>query len=125
LFFSPFVFYRIINIETMGESMKSEENRLKSFETKKWPKPEVSPDLLAASGFSYSGIDDITKCAFCKLFVCCWTTADIPDEIHRICMRDCPMVTGKQCSNIPLQQQQQPPVFVRKNGGVDVCGLHK
>jgi hypothetical protein len=104
------------------ENLKSEENRLKTFITNGWPKPEINQGALAANGFYYTGIEDMTKCAFCNLFVCCWTPDCNPQDLHWVCMRDCVMVTGKECDNIPIQRPL-PPVFEQKPGGVDVCGL--
>jgi hypothetical protein len=108
-----------------GEStcLKYEKNRLETFAFGGWSNPEMKPEGLAAAGFCYTGVKDIVRCAFCNLFVCCWTAGDDPKELHRSCSSKCSIVTGENCENIPLPQPS-PVVFVPKPGGEDVCGVH-
>lgn len=59
-------------------------NRIKSFENhedKFWDEKFI--ELLADSGFFYTGIDDQTQCAYCGLQVTGWKRDDNPLEYHR------------------------------------------
>ncbi|KAE8750037.1 inhibitor of apoptosis 2, partial [Frankliniella occidentalis] len=80
---------------------RSEAFRLETFEN--WPIPEiVTPSQLAKSGFSYLGIGDKVKCAFCSGVVGFWEAGDDPEKEHRRHFPSCPFLYNIPVGNIPL-----------------------
>jgi Inhibitor of Apoptosis domain len=66
-----------------------------------WPR-SLDKYALAASGFYYTGRDDICRCAFCPLSVCDWELHDNPEAEHRRWYPTCPFINGTPVGNVPL-----------------------
>lgn len=90
------------------QTMRSERNRLSSFAN--WTNPNVTPEILARSGFFFIEIDDIVLCPFCKVYAGGWlpTTLLGPWSLHRTFSPRCPLVTGLLCFNVPIDASSQP-----------------
>jgi hypothetical protein len=57
---------------------------------------------LARSGFYYIGIDDATRCIFCRLEVRNWEKGDSAHKEHKMWNKACPFLCNRQVGNIEL-----------------------
>lgn len=67
--------------------MKELTLRLKTYD--QWPRPEISTEELAESGFFYSGISDVVTCYACAQTVGCWEPQDSALKDHENFSPDC------------------------------------
>ncbi|KAK4337192.1 hypothetical protein RND71_043291 [Anisodus tanguticus] len=91
-----------IKNETISYIMKSEEQRLKSFE--KWPLNYIKKEDLAQCGFYYTMNKDKVICAFCKVAAFHWEETDVPIKEHFKHNRNCPLLNDIDVGNIPIKK---------------------
>jgi len=92
------------NEDELFALMKSEEKRLRTFDT--WPKElvdKVKPTDLAQCGFFYTLARDKVICAFCRIPAWDWADTDIPIKEHYKHNSDCPLLNDIECGNQPIQ----------------------
>jgi len=92
------------NEEQLFDLMKSEKQRLKTFDT--WPEHlvnKVRPVDLAQCGFFYTTIRDRVICAFCRTPAWDWATTDVPIKEHYRHYSDCPLLNDEECGNQPIK----------------------
>lgn len=90
--------------DQLFELMKSEEMRLKTFDT--WPRhlvAVVKPADLARCGYFFTTIKDKVICAFCKVPTWNWETTDVPIKEHYKHNQDCPLLNDQECGNQPIK----------------------
>ena len=86
------------------ELMKSEEMRLKTFDT--WPPQladKVKPADLARCGYFFTTIKDKVICAFCKVPTWGWEPTDVPIKEHYKHNQECPLLNDQACGNQPIK----------------------
>lgn len=92
------------NEQQLYELMKSEEKRLKTFDT--WPQnliDKVKPVDLAQCGFFFTTIKDKVICAFCRTPAWDWNETDIPIKEHYRHSCECPLLNDEDCGNQPIK----------------------
>jgi E3 ubiquitin-protein ligase XIAP len=94
--------------------MKSEANRLKTYDT--WAVPFMDVNRLAAAGFYFTNWCDVVCCAFCGVEVGCWEAGDDPLKDHHRWSPFCTFVKGLLAGNIPIGPDDRP------GSSNDVCG---
>lgn len=90
--------------DQLFELMRSEEMRLKTFDT--WPSQLaelVKPADLARCGYFYTTIKDKVICAFCKVPTWGWEPTDVPVKEHYKHNQDCPLLNDQECGNQPIK----------------------
>ena len=90
--------------DQLFELMRSEEMRLKTFDT--WPShlvDKVKPADLAACGYFFTTIRDKVICAFCKVPAWDWQPTDVPIKEHYKHNPECPLLNDRECGNQPIQ----------------------
>lgn len=103
--------------------MKSESNRLKTFQMNPpWPKDYVDIKKLAKAGFFYAFNSDNVHCAFCRGQVCRWNPDDDPMSEHARHFTTCPFIMGGEVGNEPLGEDPFPGP--KRPRPYDVCGIH-
>lgn len=109
--------------ERMYELMKSESNRLKTFQMNPpWPKDYVDIKKLAKAGFFYAFNSDNVHCAFCRGQVCRWNPDDDPMSEHARHFTTCPFIMGGEVGNEPLGEDPFPGP--KRPRPYDVCGIY-
>lgn len=97
--------YLFAQTPNLGEFEK-ERNRIKAFHDYGWKEEKVTIKDLAAAGFVPSGdgttIKDLVRCHFCGGRLWGWEHGDIPWIQHFNRYPLCPLMTGRDKSNIPL-----------------------
>ncbi|XP_055882214.1 E3 ubiquitin-protein ligase XIAP-like [Biomphalaria glabrata] len=65
---------------------------------------------LARNGFFYkgSGADDVVTCYSCHVRISNWLEQDDVLEVHKTVSPSCPMVTGTESNNIPINPGDKP-----------------
>ncbi|XP_067126109.1 baculoviral IAP repeat-containing protein 7-like isoform X2 [Centruroides vittatus] len=101
------------------EKLKSERERLKTFET--WPLTSPKPCDLAREGFFYLLQQDKVQCVFCRGVVSHWERNDDPLREHARHFPFCPFVMNRNVGNIPINSPE-PSHSVIKGAGRDECG---
>jgi Inhibitor of Apoptosis domain len=69
---------------------------------RKWNSEFTDIDQLAASGFFFTGEEDLCECHFCGLVVGGWKPGAIVDEIHEQKRPDCPLVRLRPVGNFVM-----------------------
>ena len=90
--------------DQLFELMRSEEMRLKTFDT--WPRhlvDLVKPADLARCGYFFTTIKDKVICAFCKVPTWNWEATDVPIKEHYKHNQDCPLLNDQECGNQPIK----------------------
>lgn len=86
--------------------LKSEKNRLGTFDGR-WPTNSyVRPQDLAKAGFYFVGVADVVRCIFCQISLKAWERGDVPMDEHRKHSPSCPFVLQQNVGNAPLQNVQ-------------------
>lgn len=80
-----------------------ESDRLKSF--KKWPLKFIDKNILAATGFVYTGTHDHVKCAFCYVEIGSWVLEDDLITEHSRWSPFCPLINRQYTHNKPIDAQ--------------------
>lgn len=78
----------------------SELMRLNSFIN--WPKPQITPEKLAAAGLYYTGTRDETRCFCCQVIIYDWQGESDPMESYRFSQPECRFVKNLPCGNLPI-----------------------
>lgn len=58
----------------------------------KFPNKDVKLRELALAGFIFEGDLDTVRCSFCKVRFFNWTASDVPFQLHKEAMPNCPFV---------------------------------
>jgi len=96
--------FATFNLNQIFELMKSEEKRLKTFES--WPEhliDKVRPTDLAQCGFFYTLKSDKVVCAFCRTPAWDWKETDVPIKEHFKHNPDCVLLQDVECGNQPIK----------------------
>ena len=88
----PDLLRKTLQIDKFFKFMQIEENRLDSFNIKKWPLENPKPINLAKAGFFYCQLNDNTQCAFCRIVLSGWDDSSAPDKAHQILAPYCRFV---------------------------------
>lgn len=81
------------------QPMDYESKRMLTFHN--WPKSDIVPiELFQQSGFFYTGISDIVKCAFCNGRLENWVVRDNPILQHIQHFSTCPYIRGHDTQNV-------------------------
>ncbi|XP_062510627.1 E3 ubiquitin-protein ligase XIAP-like [Corticium candelabrum] len=84
------------SLQTDGPDYRNEEERRRSFQSKRWPSwASLSPHQLAPEGFYYTGIRDEVTCFSCKVVIGLWKADDNIRERHRRVSPSCPFIKFK------------------------------
>lgn len=94
----------IWHTENMYQQMKKESNRLRSYycHLHPWPRPDVSPRLLARAGLFYIQSGGKTLCAFCRGAHTRWHPGMDPTVQHAYHYPRCPFVRDEDVGNVPF-----------------------
>lgn len=97
-------------------------NRLNTFENR-WPHTYISKEILAKTGFFFTGPYDETKCNFCNVVIKNWELGDNEVTEHIRWSPNCPLLKRRVTPNIPIQSSHEldqllPPV------SYDECGMY-
>lgn len=99
-----------------------EKNRLTTF-TDKWPHTFIDKNLLAKTGFYYTGKEDIVQCVFCQVELSKWTLEDNEVFEHMKWSPNCPLLKRQEIKNVSLDPMMLtrilPPI------SYDECGIYK
>lgn len=86
-----------------------EKVRLNTF--KSWPLENIQPAKhFAASGFAYTGRNDMVRCVFCGGYLHEWDEEDIPFAMHKKFYSDCDFVKYR-LGDIPSIDLTKSPYF--------------
>lgn len=102
----------------MWVHLNREIERLKTF--KSWPLKYPNPKTMAATGLFYTGVEDITRCYFCKVDIYRWKQTDCPIEEHFRLSYNCPLMRRSFTRNIPIEPNILDLLIPEL--GSDVCG---
>jgi len=109
---------KLSNIKKMSEIYCNENERLKTFEN--WPLVFIEKEILAKTGFFFTGDDDKVKCYFCEVEIGRWESTDNPISEHQRWSPNCPLLRRRTTNNVPIDAESLnrilPPV------SYDVCG---
>lgn len=76
----------------------NESDRINSFA--EWPVTFLSPRLMASAGFYYLKIEDIVRCAFCRVQIGSWVPGDDPLRDHKRWAPSCRFVRKIPLGNV-------------------------
>lgn len=107
-----------INLST--HDLRSEVDRLATFENNEWTCPYVNSDALARVGFYYFKRPDLVRCHFCGSTIGEFEAGDTALNEHLKWSPNCPLLKRRSTGNVPidtalLDQILPPETF-------DVCG---
>jgi hypothetical protein len=84
--------------------LRSEEERVKTFNAGGWCRSKPTKQQLAKAGFYHLQVPEYTQCAFCLLIVSLWSDVN-PMDFHKKSNRNCPLMKGEECGNLPCIDQ--------------------
>ena len=82
------------------DHLKFEANRVCTFID--WIIPEISPFLLARSGFYFTRENDRVQCVFCNGVIENWKLKKDPNDEHKRLYAQCPYLNGAAVGNVPI-----------------------
>lgn len=100
-------------------NMKSERDRLKTFEG--WPCIFMDPKDLAKAGFYYIHLEDVVRCAFCRVEIGRWEAGDNAMTDHQRWSSNCPFISGVDVGNVPLDPNDTITIT---RASQDTCGRY-
>lgn len=100
-------------------NMNSERDRLKTFDG--WPCAFMSPKALAKAGFYYFHLEDVVRCAFCRVEIGRWEVGDNAMTDHQRWSNNCPFLCGVEVGNIPLEANESVMI---PRASHDTCGRY-
>jgi len=104
-------------------NLKSEADRLKTYET--WRVPLMDANQLASAGVYSTNWSGVVRCAFCGTVVGRWEEGDGVMKEHQRWGPSCVFVKGLCVGNIPIVSNDLPETSSQQpNSSYDVCGPH-
>lgn len=87
--------------------LNREEHRLRTF-NENWPHAFIDINILAKTGFYYTGPHDQVKCHFCGLQAASWEMGDNEIYEHRRWSPNCPLLQQGNTANVPIVSTSTP-----------------